>query len=358
MFLPRKTDAFIDENAHIVVVYARIAVFYGLIGVVYIVLYGRGVVLAGKERKTFAHIGAAYARHVRDGMEYGGGGGEESGIGPRRRNLFAEALRILVRHPTETRHVQLVVGQMRRGVQKPAGRVVEQILAVVGTVHQRRAGAAAGEQLYDSRQHVVCVENRVVVGIDHAQRFVPTQTPEPVGLKMRKRFGVALPVIEMRAVHVEYDEQVVFAVGYDSFQNRQHVAVRVHVAVGIHMHGYVGLRYEVLYHRTVWRLVRYGGRAEPCIGEKLCDASCAVHEIVGSGIDAAQHQRYAFIGGVALRQHAAEPAYAGGRIQTRRGVAAVSVCTPREGPRGFSNHENVYFPVFGPFVAFGPEAER
>lgn len=99
--------------------------------------------------------------------------------------------------------------------------VVENIFAVIGTVEQRRTVVFERAEIFDRlREEVVCIVDRIVVGIDEFLDVLSVDGHVIVRQEAGEFTGVSLVIGEMRAVTVQDDEQVVFRIFGDNLFHR------------------------------------------------------------------------------------------------------------------------------------------
>lgn len=128
---------------------------------------------------------------------------------------------IFRRKPSQIGDIELIKSGRRGGVQEALPFVVENIFAVIGTVEQRRTVVFERAEIFDRlREEVVCIVDRIVVGIDEFLDVLSVDGHVIVRQEAGEFTGVSLVIGEMRAVTVQDDEQVVFRIFGDNLFHR------------------------------------------------------------------------------------------------------------------------------------------
>ena len=239
-------------------------------------------------------------------------------------------LAVCLARPYYQRHVQLVERRERRCVQEQATAVVEDVLAVVGGVEHGRAAAVPSEHGYDVGQQLVGVGYGVVVGVDElcAQFFL--RALYMVGLEACERLWVAVLVVEVRAVGVQYDEHTpVLAACENPRQGCHHAAVGRHQGLFVTQEQHlVGLFAEEVDERVVALLVGYEHRVVPGLAESCRYALRPVEYVVVLCRCRRQQYGHALVRGVALAHVVGKHREAADGRQPGVGVPPIAVELP------------------------------
>ena len=107
-------------------------------------------------------------------MEQRMGRGGHRGVCLGGSGLVGEILPVSVGEPRQRSDVELVGRRRGRSVQEPFAPVIEDVLAVVGAVEQRRRSPAQPAQVLDRlREEEIRVEDRIVVGVAERLHVFP-----------------------------------------------------------------------------------------------------------------------------------------------------------------------------------------
>ena len=255
--------------------------------------------------------------------------------------LVGEILPVSVGEPRQRSDVELVGRRRGRSVQEAFAPVVEDVLAVVGAVEQRRRSPAQSAQVLDRfREEEIRVEDRIVVGVAERLHVFPRDRHVVVGAELRKLARVTLVVTEVRAVAVEYEEHLLRLV---AFHGAAHLVQQLHVvARRADIDQVVGVAGEFVDHGALRRLVGDEPSLETGLVEQRREPLAAVEFGMFVGRNGREDQRHALVRGVALREHVAENDQV---IDLRKAgirLAVVTVQLPVHRTRGFADDVDVY----------------
>ena len=105
--------------------------------------------------------------------------------------------------------------------------VVEDVLAMVARIEHGAHASVCSQALYHPTEHKVGVADGVVVGVDEVGTVLLLGLAMRVGLEMRHLSGIAVHVVEVRAIGVEHDELLLALPGQYPVEDGQQVGVIV-----------------------------------------------------------------------------------------------------------------------------------
>ena len=103
--------------------------------------------------------------------------------------------------------------------------IVHHIFAMIGRIKQRRTGLRTLQHFDNFVEYIIRIIDAVVIGIDHDGPVVFIDRRDQVGRIAGELLRVTLPVVVMRTVRVQHDQQVAVALLDDLADTRQHLAV-------------------------------------------------------------------------------------------------------------------------------------
>ena len=127
--------------------------------------------------------------------------------------------------PDEERYVELVVGDVGRGVEEALAFVIIDVLPVVGDIDHRSGTIASLEDADDGVDELIRLAHGIVIGIaqDEAvglrSRVVPLHREEGILLR------IAVTVAEVTTVGVQHDEELRVLTRHEALQIGDHIAI-------------------------------------------------------------------------------------------------------------------------------------
>ena len=105
--------------------------------------------------------------------------------------------------------------------------VVEDVLAMVARIEHGAHASVCSQALYHPTEHKVGVADGVVVSVDEVGTVLLLGLAMRVGLEMRHLSGIAVHVVEVRAIGVEHDELLLALPGQYLVEDGQQVGIIV-----------------------------------------------------------------------------------------------------------------------------------
>ena len=252
--------------------------------------------------------------------------------------------------------MQLVLRSSGRSMKEELVTVVEDVLAMVARIEHGAHASVCSQALYHPTEHKVGVADGVVVGVDEVGTVLLLGLAMRVGLEMRHLSGIAVHVVEVRAIGVEHDEFLLALPGQYPVEDGQQVGVIV-VAVLARSFGQltasgvgiarleeeplVGLFAQEVDERVVGALIAQKHGVEACLTECLQDAFLVEETLEVGGRSLREEHGHTLVGGVRLGGDIAERHQSRGLAEPWIGVALITIETEVHGSCRLAYHHDV-----------------
>ena len=266
--------------------------------------------------------------------------------------LMPEALRC----PYQEGHMQLVLRSSGRSMKEELVTVVEDVLAMVARIEHGAHASVCAQALYHPIEHKVGVADGVVVGVDEVGTVLLLGLAMRVGLEMRHLSGIAVHVVEVRAIGVEHDELLLALLTQYLVEDGQQVGV---IVVAVLARGFgqltasgvgiarleeeplVGLFAQEVDERVVGALIAQKHGVEACLTECLQDAFLVEETLEVGGRSLREEHGHTLVGGVRLGGDIAERHQSRGLAEPWIGVALITIETEVHGSCRLAYHHDV-----------------
>ena len=266
--------------------------------------------------------------------------------------LMLEALRC----PYQEGHMQLILRSSGRSMKEELVTVVEDVLAMVARIEHGAHASVCSQALYHPTEHKVGVADGVVVGVDEVGTVLLLGLAMRVGLEMRHLSGIAVHVVEVRAIGVEHDELLLALPGQYPVEDGQQVGV---IVVAVLARGFgqltasgvgiarleeeplVGLFAQEVDERVVGALIAQKHGVEACLTEGLQDAFLVEETLEVGGRSLREEHGHTLVGGVRLGGDIAERHQSRGLAEPWIGVALITIETEVHGSCRLAYHHDV-----------------
>ena len=250
--------------------------------------------------------------------------------------------------------------------------VVEDVLAMVARIEHGAHASVCSQALYHPTEHKVGVADGVVVGVDEVGAVFLFGLAMCVGLEVRHLSGIAVHVVEVRAIGVEHDELLLALTGEYPVEDGQQVGI---IVVAVLAGGFgqltsswvgiarleeeplVGLFAQEVDERVVGALIAQKNGVKTSLTEGLQDAFLMEKALEVGGRCQREEHGHTLVGGVRLGGDIAERHQSPGLAEPWVGVALIAIEAEVHGSCRLADHHDIDLAgVFG-MRRLGAEAE-